>query len=163
MGSLVLVADAHDALSSRNLRLTNCAINRSWSLHTFPLLLCHFSFTLTHHDHSSQRRHQSDSMSTNSWPRSNMPPTTDKQGSVSAKPLFLRSRIPRAPVSARTPVDRQPIVPPQITKPRKSRHSDRRDSNRVQKNREIEKPQDPRAALADKFAGESLTEHNAGC
>ncbi|KAJ9607926.1 hypothetical protein H2200_008005 [Cladophialophora chaetospira] len=97
-------------------------------------------------------------MSTNTWPRPNVRPATGRPGSVSAKSLFLRSRKSVAPAPARTPIDRQPIVPPQVTKPRKSCHSDRRDLNRIQKNQENERQQDSRAELADKFS-ESLEQY----
>ena len=145
--------------------VVECQVQWTWAYaHLFlASLLAHFSFTFWHHDHLRQMAALHPiSMSTSTWSRFNVQPTTDKHCSVSAKPLFLRSHMPSARAPTKTPIHRQPIVPLHVTKPRKYRFSDRRDSNRIQKSREVEKPQDPRAALADNFSGRSSGVSNTG-
>ncbi|ETI22387.1 hypothetical protein G647_06461 [Cladophialophora carrionii CBS 160.54] len=84
-----------------------------------------------------------------------MQPATDKHGTVSAKSLFSRP--------ARTSVDRQSIVPPRVTKPRRSLPSEQRDSSQFYGKRQ----NDPRVSLADKFIetldryGETLHDRSA--
>ncbi|KIW91433.1 uncharacterized protein Z519_08329 [Cladophialophora bantiana CBS 173.52] len=68
---------------------------------------------------------------------------------ASVRSIFLRPRD----AAARTRLDRQPVPPPKVTKPRRARCLDQPDYLRISKTRESNDHLDPSSILADKFAG----------